>query len=144
MFFPAGKMSASHIDNTLPKLATMVTAILEEHKDEKGIIHCHSYKIAKYLKNNIKSRRLLIHNSENRDEILQKHIDSKKDTVLLSPSMAEGVDLKGDLSKFKIICKVTFPYLGDAIVKKRMNKRETWYTLQTAKTIVQSVGRSVR
>ena len=55
MFFPAGKMSASHIDNTLPKLATMVKAILEEHKGQKGIIHCHSYKIAKYLKNNIKS-----------------------------------------------------------------------------------------
>ena len=53
--------------------------------------------------------------------------------------MSEGVDLKGDLSKFQILCKVPFPYLGDAIVKKRMNKRESWYPLQTAKTIVQSV-----
>ena len=144
MFFPAGKMGAKDIDRTLPQLANMVTAILEEHKGQKGIIHCHSYKIAKYLKDNVKNKRFLIHNSENRDEILQKHIDSKKDTVLLSPSMAEGVDLKGDLSKFQIICKVPFPYLGDAIVKKRMNKRETWYPLQTAKTIVQSVGRSIR
>jgi Rad3-related DNA helicase len=144
MFFPAGKMSASHIDSTLPKLATMVTAILEEHKDDKGIIHCHSYKIAKYLKNNIKSRRLLIHNSENRDEILEKHIKSKKNTVLLSPSMSEGVDLKEELSRFQILCKVPYPYLGDPIIKKRMNKRKTWYPLQTAKTIVQSVGRSIR
>lgn len=144
MFFPSGKMGAKDIDGTLPKLANMVTAILEEHKGQKGIIHCHSYKIAKYLKDNIKDKRFLIHNSENRDEILQKHIDSKNDSVLLSPSMAEGVDLKGDLSKFQILCKVPFPYLGDAIVKKRMNNRESWYPLQTAKTIVQSVGRSIR
>ena len=69
---------------------------------------------------------------------------SKKDTVLLSPSMSEGVDLKGDLSRFQILCKVPYPYLGDPIVKKRMNKRSSWYPLQTAKTVVQSVGRSVR
>ena len=65
-------------------------------------------------------------------------------TVLLSPSMQEGVDLKGDLSRFQIICKVPYPYLGDKLVKKRMNKWKWWYPLQTAKVIVQSVGRSVR
>ena len=58
--------------------------------------------------------------------------------------MSEGVDLKGDLSRFQILCKVPYPYLGDPIVKKRMNKRGSWYPLQTAKTVVQSVGRSVR
>jgi ATP-dependent DNA helicase DinG len=144
MFFPAGKMSSKYIDATLPKLSTMIEAIIEEHKGEKGIIHCHSYKVAKYLKNNIKSNRLLIHNSENRDQILEKHIKAKKDTILLSPSMSEGVDLKQDLSRFQVLCKVPYPYLGDPIVKKRMNKRNSWYPLQTAKTIVQSVGRSVR
>ena len=65
-------------------------------------------------------------------------------TVLLSPSMQEGVDLKGDLSRFQILCKVPYPYLGDKLVKKRMNRWQWWYPLQTAKTIVQSVGRSVR
>ena len=58
--------------------------------------------------------------------------------------MTEGVDLKGDLSKFQIICKVPYPYLGDPIVKKRMHKHKGWYPLQTAKSIVQSCGRSVR
>jgi len=58
--------------------------------------------------------------------------------------MSEGIDLKGDLSKFQIICKIPYPYLGDPIVKKRMNKNKGWYALQTAKSIVQSCGRSVR
>jgi len=139
-----GRMSSSSIDSTLPKLADAVKAILDQHKSEKGIIHCHSYKVAHYLKKKIRSSRLLIHNSDNRDEILKKHINSKKPTVLLSPSMTEGVDLKGDISRFQILCKVPYPYLGDKLIKKKMNKWKWWYPLQTAKTIVQSVGRSVR
>ena len=139
-----GSMSSSQIQYSLPKLKQAVEAILEEHKGQKGIVHCHTYKIANYLKKNIKSRRLLIHGSDNRDAILEKHINAKNDTVLLSPSMTEGVDLKGDLSKFQIICKVPYPYLGDPIVKKRMHKHKGWYPLQTAKSIVQSCGRSVR
>ena len=58
--------------------------------------------------------------------------------------MTEGVDLKDDISRFQIICKVPYPYLGDKLVKKRMYKWRWWYPLQTAKSIVQSVGRSVR
>ena len=139
-----GSMASSQIEYSLPKLKAAVEAILEEHEGQKGIIHCHTYKIARYLKSNIKSKRLLTHNSDNRDIILEKHIRSKNDSVLLSPSMTEGVDLKGDLSKFQIICKVPYPYLGDPIVKKRMHKNKGWYPLQTAKSIVQSCGRSVR
>jgi len=139
-----GKMSAAEIDKTLPKLAEAVKAILEQHKDEKGIIHCHTFKIAKYLKYNVHDKRLLIHNSDNREDVFQKHLKSKTPTVLLSPSMTEGVDLFGENSRFQILCKVPYPYLGDKLIRKRMNKWKWWYPLQTAKTIVQAVGRSVR
>lgn len=144
MFFPIGKMNAASIDSTLPRLAEAVKSILEQHKGEKGIIHAHTFKIANYLKKNIRSNRLLIHDSSNRDEMLSKHINSPKPTVLISPSMTEGVDLKDDASRFQIICKVPYPYLGDKLVKKRMYKWKWWYPLQTAKKIVQSVGRSIR
>jgi ATP-dependent DNA helicase DinG len=139
-----GKMTYSDIDTTLPKMAQAIKQIIDEHKNEKGIIHCHSYKVASYIKKNIRSSRMLIHGSDNRDEILEKHKKSKKPTVLISPSMTEGVDLKGDLSRFQVICKVPYPYLGDKLIKKKMNKWVWWYSLQTAKTIVQSVGRSIR
>jgi len=71
-------------------------------------------------------------------------MSSKKPTVLLSPSMTEGVDLKGDASRFQVICKIPYPSLGDKIVRKRMNKWKWWYPLQTSKTIIQAIGRSVR
>jgi len=142
--YPIGSMSAKNIDMSLPKMTQAVREILKEHKNSKGVIHCHTYRIAKYLKSHIRSKRLLIHTSENRDEILRKHMRSKEPTVLLSPSMSEGVDLHGDLSRFQIIMKIPYPYLGDPLIKKRMNKWKGWYPLQTAKKIVQSAGRSVR
>jgi Rad3-related DNA helicase len=144
LYNPIGSMSSKVIDSTLPKMAQAIKMILNEHKNEKGIIHCHSYKVANFLKKNIRSSRLLIHNSNNRDEVLQRHIKSDRSTVLLSPSMTEGVDLKDDCSRFQILCKVPYPYLGDKLVKKRMHKWKWWYALQTAKTVVQSVGRSIR
>jgi ATP-dependent DNA helicase DinG len=139
-----GSMSANSIEKSLPNLKAAIEAILDEHNGDKGIIHCHTYKIANYIKRNIKNSRLLTHDSHNRDDILKKHMTTKKPTVLLTPSMTEGVDLKGDLSKFQVICKIPYPYLGDQIVRKRMNKYKNWYGLQTAKSIVQSCGRSVR
>jgi Rad3-related DNA helicase len=144
LFSPVGSMSSKNIDQTLPVMAQAIKEILKEHAKEKGIIHCHSYKVASFLKKKLRSSRILIHDSSNRDEILKKHISSSKPTVLLSPSMTEGVDLKDDSSRFQVLCKIPYPYLGDKLIRKRMNKWKWWYPLQTAKKIVQSVGRSIR
>ena len=141
---PMGKMTAKEIDSSLPVLCKAIEKILEQHKNEKGIIHTHSYKIAEFIKRNIKSDRLLFSNASDRDSVLKKHMKSKKPTVLVSPSMTEGVDLHGDSSRFQVLCKVPYPYLGDKIVKKRMHKWKWWYPFQTAKCVIQSIGRSVR
>ncbi len=144
IYAPMGKMAASTMDASLPAIAKAVESILEQHAGEKGIIHGHSYRICNYLKRNVKSKRLLFPESHDRDEVLKKHIKSKNATVIVSPSMTEGVDLQGDASRFQIICKVPFPYLGDKLVSKRMHRWDWWYPFQTAKTVIQSVGRSVR
>jgi ATP-dependent DNA helicase DinG len=144
LYSPVGSMSYNNIANTLPVMVEAIKAILKEHKGQKGIIHCNSYKVANHLKKNIRNSRLIFHESHDRDRALAKHMADERATVLVSPSMQEGVDLKGDLSRFQIICKVPYPYLGDKLIKKRMNKWSWWYPLQTAKTLIQSVGRSVR
>ena len=36
---PMGRMTSKEIDNTLPTLAKAVQKILEQHSQEKGIIH---------------------------------------------------------------------------------------------------------
>ena len=65
-------MSFKNIDKGLPLMAKAVKAILDAHPNEKGIIHCHSYKIAQYLKRNVRSRRLLTHNTQDRIKKLSK------------------------------------------------------------------------
>jgi Rad3-related DNA helicase len=144
IYAPMGRMSASSLETSLPAVTKAVESILEQHAGDKGIIHVHSYKISNYLKRNIKSKRLLFPESHNRDDVLKKHMKSKTPTVIVSPSMTEGVDLHGDASRFQIICKVPFPYLGDKLVSKRMHRWDWWYPFQTAKTVIQSVGRSIR
>ena len=93
---------------------------------------------------NVKSKRLILAYGEDREKMLKKHMLDKNNTVLLSPSMSEGVDLKGKLSEFQVLCKIPFPFLGDKSVKKKMLKWKWWYNVQTLRTIIQSIGRSIR
>lgn len=144
MVFPIGNMSSAYIDETLPKMVEAIREILKEHKTQKGIVHCHSFRVANYLKKNLRSSRLIFHDSSDREEALQRHLTAKEPTVLVTPSMSEGIDLRDDLARFQVLVKVPYPSLGDKLVKKRMNRWSWWYPMQTIKTIVQSVGRGVR
>jgi len=141
---PVGSMAAKDIDATLPSMAAAIQEILRSHPGEKGIIHTSSFKVAKFLQENIKDKRLLVQMEGNRDLILEKHIKDKKPTVLVSPSMTEGVDLKDHLSRFQIFAKMPYPNLGDRALKKRMLKMKGYYDYLTMRSFVQAVGRSVR
>lgn len=143
-YIPVGSMSKDNIEKTLPVMVEAVKMLLNKHPQEKGIIHCTNYRVGKHLLDNVLSDRLLMHDSTNRDEVLKKHIAGTEPTVLLSPSMMEGVDLSDDSSRFQILCKVPFPYLGDLVVKKRMDRNKMWYPYMTAKLVIQSFGRSIR
>jgi Rad3-related DNA helicase len=137
-------MSKSQIDSNLPKVAEFIKFLLDQHKADKGIIHAGSYKIAQFVSQYLQSNRILIHESHDREQVYLQHLASNKPTVLLSPSMTEGVDLADDASRFQIICKIPYPYLGDEVIKRRMQKDPKWYDFQTAKTIIQALGRSIR
>jgi len=143
-YVPVGSMSKDNIDKTLPVMVEAVKMLMEKHPSDKGIIHSSNYKVAKFLQENIRSSRILVHDSTNRDDVLKKHLEAKEPTILLSPSMMEGVDLADEASRFQILCKVPFPYLGDLVVKKRMERNKMWYPYMTAKSIIQSFGRSIR
>jgi ATP-dependent DNA helicase DinG len=127
------------------KIAVAVDKIMTRHKDQKGIIHTTSYAQLNFIRGNIskeKARRLLETNPEvERDEIISEHIDSTKPTVLKSPSLHLGLDLKDDLSRFQVITKVPYPSLGDKWIDGIKRKKGQWYNWQTALRTVQSVGR---
>jgi ATP-dependent DNA helicase DinG len=141
---PVGSMSKSRIDTTLPIMVQAVKTIIDQHKEDKGIIHCVNFKIAKYLIENIGDHRLITHDSTNRNLILKLHAECKKPSILVSPSMMEGVDLKDDQSRFQILCKLPYPYLGDVVVQKRMKLDPNWYQYSTLMLLIQAMGRSIR
>jgi Rad3-related DNA helicase len=110
------------------------------------VVHnCGNYKVANFLNRSILNSRLLFHkDADSKLKILRMHQETEDPTVLVSPSMGEGVDLSDDLSRFQIFCKVPFPYLGDEVTKRRMERDPMWYSVQTARNVIQATGRSVR
>jgi ATP-dependent DNA helicase DinG len=129
-------------------IASAIDKIMTAHKEQKGIIHTTSYEQLNFIKQNISKlnqRRLLETNPDvERDEIINEHLKSSKPTVLISPSLHLGLDLKDDLSRFQIITKVPYPSLGDRWIDEKRKRSEQWYTWQTALRLVQGYGRSVR
>ena len=118
------------------------------HGNHKGIIHTTTYEQINFIKQNIsetnKRRLLETHPEIQRDEVIAKHINSTEPTVLISPSLYMGLDLKDDLSRFQIITKVPYPDLGDRWISEKRKKNGQWYIWQTALRLVQGYGRSVR
>jgi ATP-dependent DNA helicase DinG len=145
---PVAKMTRHSIEKDMPKLLKEIVELMESHPNDKGVIHAHSYKIAGYIAKNLPKtyqHRLVTHyGSDGREAALDKHTRSIQPTVLLTPSMTEGIDLADDLSRWQVICKIPYPYLGDPQVAKRKDIDAAWYDWKTCLTVVQAYGRSIR
>ena len=66
------------------------------------------------------------------------------DSILLGPTLNEGIDLPGDLCSFIIISKVPYPSLTDKLVKKKIELFPKWYESTTSNEIIQGIGRGNR
>jgi Rad3-related DNA helicase len=142
-----GDMGKEDIDSTLPKIVKDVEKMLDYHDTDRGLIHCHTFKIADYIMNNIDikyKKRLLSHTSEDRESKFDAFLKASGPTVFLTPSMTEGIDLKDDLARFVAIVKIPYLFLGDKQIKKRAQTDGSWYRWRAALTIVQAAGRGVR
>lgn len=129
-------------------IAQAIDILMDAHHDQKGIIHCTSYPQTQFIERylSIKNKHRLIFTDPNipRDDILKQHFDSKDPTVLISPSLHTGLDLKDDFSRFQIIVKTPYPDLGDRWVSAKKNKNHNWYSWRACLRLVQAYGRSVR
>lgn len=139
-----GKMSYNEKHKTWENYIPYIKKILDHHKDHKGIIHTNSYELAMWIQRDIKDDRLLFHDSKNKNDILNIHNNSKLPTVLISPSMENGINLKDDLSRFQIILKIPYPNLGSKRIKRRQELKPDWFNWKTSVDLVQSYGRSIR
>ncbi|MGC2570725.1 MAG: ATP-dependent DNA helicase [Candidatus Nitrosopolaris sp.] len=130
------------------KIAIAIDDIMTSHKNQKGIIHTTSYAQLDFIRETISQTnrcRLLETNPElQREEVIAEHLKSTKPTVLISPSLYTGLDLKDEYSRFQIITKVPYPDLRDRWINEKRKKNGQWYIWQTALRLVQGYGRSIR
>lgn len=129
---------------------TKVTDILNDHKHDSGIIHTGNYQIAEWLVKELaknKTHNVLHHNNGTeipRDVIIKAFQQTEHPSILISPSLTEGLDLCDDLARFCIFSKIPFGNLVDQWIKKRMTISKKWYFLESLKDVVQGCGRVVR
>ena len=112
--------------------------IKEKHnKNANVIVHCHTFDIARMIAEHAPDvdHTYLIHlqkagsQIENRKTEYVMWAKDKNDLIetmkdcpdsgltIVSPSISEGVDFKGDMARAQIILKRPIPYLGDVYVK---------------------------
>ncbi len=141
-------LSAKTMSESLPHIAKVIDNLLSVHKNDKGIIHTTSYSQLQFIKNNISKNnfvRLIETNPKlDRNDMIMKHFESLKPTVLISPSMYLGIDLKDDLSRFQIIVKVPYPDLTDKKISVLKQRNPKWYEWNTILRLIQAYGRSIR
>jgi ATP-dependent DNA helicase DinG len=74
-----------------------------------------------------------------REEVIVEHLNSTKPTVLISPSLYLGLDLKDDLSRFQIITRVPYPDLGDRWINKKREINGQWYGMVVFQEALNSI-----
>jgi ATP-dependent DNA helicase DinG len=151
VYRPVGALSRSSLPALEPALFAEICAILTAHAQDKGLIHVTSYAVARRLMADLgeraprEARRLIfVESSEAKTAALERHRASPAPTVLVSPSLREGVDLPDDFLRFQILTKMPYPDLGDPWTAARRARDPRWYAVETAKALVQTYGRSCR
>lgn len=147
-FDPVGSMNYKSKQDTLPALVKKVEEICNKYPGQRGIIHTHSFEIAKHLLDNcerkVSQRFVFQENYQDKETMLEAHA-AHKHSVIIAPAMHEGLDLKDDLSRFQIICKVPYPsFVKNRQLQVRMEMSQHYYDWLTALKLVQSYGRSIR
>jgi len=162
---PSIKLSRDVYDVNVKKVGGLIDDIMSIHPNDRGVIHGVTYDICKHIYQGVTEenrKRLLYRDMDilrnasdgsnqfpkkyKNDELLEIHEISggSYGSVLLSPSMMEGIDLYDDLARFQIIIKLPWASLGDVRVKMKSQLDGNWYTNKMWLHVLQASGRSTR
>jgi ATP-dependent DNA helicase DinG len=141
----SNRLNHANLQKALPSIVEQIKEICKNHSGDKGIIHTHTNYITSYIQRGLNDSRFLYRDGMTRnEEILEEHTASDQPTVLVSPSLGLGVDLKGDLARFQIIIKAAYLPLGDDRIKRMFEQDKQWYANKMLSNFIQQCGRGVR
>lgn len=146
---PIANMSRKGRDDRFERMAC---AVLDEVEREPGrvVVHTVSYDLAGVISGRLRGgTRREVYSYRMASERASAISEFKRvgGSILVAPSADRGIDLPDDLCRLIIVAKVPYPNLGDRMVSMRMHmgrEGQTWYTVETVRTVVQMAGRGVR
>lgn len=143
--FTGGKAA---MNEWAPRMLEAIEEIAGKYPGKRGIIHTHNFAIHDYIVEwcgkDLRKRLLSQKHFGSKQALMEEH-ERSDDTIIIAPAMHEGVDLKDDLSRFQVICKI--PYANcfeDLQLKRRVELDRSFYIWSTALKLIQSYGRSIR
>lgn len=142
------KMSFVEKENSLRQLKPIIYKICKtQFANERGMIQTGSYANAKLVYDSappeIQRRMLLYNNAKEKTQMITIH-QMSKNTILIGPTLVEGIDLPGEQCRFIIILKVPYPVIVDDYVKRKIELFPLWYNSTTSNIIIQGIGRGNR
>lgn len=157
-----GKISA----NTLPaRIYSMAKAIIIARYNNlytRGVVHTVSYKLVEELKSEmdrvlreegesttaspLEDLGFIFHTRDKNLDTLLEEYKSTPGSVLVTPSLSEGFDGRGDLLEWQVLAKCPFPHLGEPRVKSLMatDFGKVLYRERAISTLLQTIGRGLR
>ena len=144
---PVANLTYKTMDVEIPKLIPAIRSIVDSRPNSKGIIHAVSYTLAHKIVDLMNSPRYITHNSTDRQEVLDRFMESDEPLILVSPSLERGVSLEDDKARLVIIAKSPYLSLADKIVSARLYSSKLgsdWYKATMMLTVLQMAGRAVR
>jgi Rad3-related DNA helicase len=145
--WPVASVTNKTLDTAIPQLAKGINEIFKLHPHSHGIIQGVSYSLCKRVSEEMKSDRIIIHTPQDRQEVLDRFVESKDNTVVMSPSIERGLSLEGSKCEFVVWIKAPFLSLVDRVVSQRLYSGsigKLWYRASMMLSVVQGCGRGMR
>ncbi|GAF78117.1 unnamed protein product, partial [marine sediment metagenome] len=145
-YFPIADMTYAQREQSVEGLVLAIDCILQRHFDEKVLIHTVSYWLMEMIFSLTQQRRRIMRftHAGERASVIEEFRQADNRAVLLAPGLERGLDLPYDDCRVIIIPKLPYPSLADKQVNARLRAYpdgNDWYTLQTARALVQASGR---
>lgn len=116
------------------------------HADQNGIVITTSFRMAEQLAvAKSATHEIILHKNDTpAKEVIRMFKQSTRPTILLSPSLFEGIDLPGVESQFQVIPKAPYLSLGAKRMFYISRKHRGVYLQMSIMRMIQACGRSTR
>ena len=139
-------LSQLHI---IKQINQFVYNIIDQNKHQSGVILTPSFKINEQIVKYITKRILginILYQQQGKPLaiVLDQFKHCTTPSILISPSLWQGVSLDDDISRYQIIIKAPYLNLGEKRIKYILDNYPSIYQIQTLFKLIQGMGRSTR